>query len=108
MAAVSRLAREIARTFHNRERLKGSQFLYAHNRADNTWSCTCHTVGDRIWGPIGKAEGMHPSEFAGDYKRGKFTDPDKLLHLEGWTEVWLYTEEEWKAMIDNQVAEECT
>lgn len=100
LKAIAALAREIARTFHNGGRLKeayrGGYKLYAHNRADNTWSWTCSTVGDRIWGPIDKAEPMHPTEF-GSYSRvGRPQDPQKLLRMEGWTEVWLYTEEEWK------------
>jgi hypothetical protein len=103
IAGISKLAREIARTFHNGGRLKEAskrgEKLYAHNRADNTWSTTCHTVGDRIWGQIDKAEPMHPSEF-GSYSRvGRPKDPQRLLHMEGWTEVWLYTKAEWTLML---------
>lgn len=90
----------VIRWFHNRKRLKLGVRLYAHNTADDTWSRTCHTVGDLIWTPrIDQAEPMHPTEFAGVYKRRKFTKPMHLLTLEGWTEVWLYTEEEWTLML---------
>lgn len=91
-------AENFLRWLHNRKRISKPQFLYAHNRADNTWSCTCHTVGDRIWGPIGKAEPLYSAEFGG-YKRGDTVDPMRLLKMEGWTDVWLYTKGEWTLLL---------
>lgn len=51
---------------------------------------------------------MHVTEF-GSYSRvGRPKDPQKLLRMEGWDQVWLYTKEEWQAMIKERIEEETT
>lgn len=100
---IERAGLRVIRWFHNRKRLKTGRSLYAHNTEDNTWSCTCSTTGSRIWTEKMKdAEPMHPSEFGG-YRRGKTVDPQKLLRMEGWTDVWLYTEHEWDAWLKDEI-----
>jgi hypothetical protein len=93
----------IIRYFNNRNRIKKCHSVYAFDTDSECWSATCSTTGSRIWTKrIKDAELMHVSEFGG-YRRGKTVDPMKLLRMEGWTDVWLYTEEEWKEQIKEEI-----
>lgn len=92
----------VIRWFHNRKRLRTGQFLYAYDPERDVWSCTCSTSGSRIWTDKMKdAEPMHASEFGAYSRVGRPLDPQKLLRMEGWNDVWLYTKQEWEAWEEN-------